>query len=73
MEHWVGLESVKRSYEIFGSICKISPDLIIAFHLITKDSIPRVKWSPFRRRHFQTHFYEWKAVYFYSNFTEMCP
>ena len=29
-------------------------------------------WPPFRRRHFQTHFLEWKLSYFNSNFTEIC-
>ena len=30
------------------------------------------KWPPFRRRHFQMHFPEWKYLNFDSNFTEIC-
>ena len=30
------------------------------------------KWTPFRRRHFQWHFLEWKCVNSYWNFTEVC-
>ena len=29
-------------------------------------------WPPFCRRHFQTHFLEWKFLHFDSNFTEVC-
>ena len=31
-----------------------------------------IKWPSLRRRHFQMHFYEWKILYFDSNFTEIC-
>ena len=30
------------------------------------------KWLPCRRRPCPVHFLEWKASYFYSNFTEVC-
>ena len=30
------------------------------------------KWSPFSRQHFWTHFHEWKLLYFYQNFIEIC-
>ena len=35
-----------------------------------KDSFicPWTKWPPFRRRHFQMHFREWKSLYFASKF-----
>ena len=29
------------------------------------------KWMPFRRQQFEMHFYEWKFLYFDSNFTEV--
>ena len=32
----------------------------------------REKWTPFRRRHFQMHFLEWKCINFYYNFTQVC-
>ena len=30
------------------------------------------KWTPFRRRHFQMHFLEWKCLNSDLNFTEVC-
>ena len=33
---------------------------------------PWTKWPPFRRRHFQKHFLQWKSLYFDLNFTEGC-
>ena len=30
------------------------------------------EWSPFHRRHFQTHFLRWKSSIFDKNFTEVC-
>ena len=33
---------------------------------------PWTKWLPFRRRYFQMHFREWKVLFFYQNFTEVC-
>ena len=30
------------------------------------------KWPPFRGRHFQIHFLEWKGSIFYSNFIGVC-
>ena len=35
-------------------------------------STPWTKWPPFRRRYFQMHFHEWKLLYFYQNFAEVC-
>ena len=32
----------------------------------------RDNWTPFRRRHFQMHFLEWKYINFDQNFTEVC-
>ena len=32
----------------------------------------RDKWTPFRRRHFQVHFLEWKCLNSDLNFTEVC-
>ena len=32
----------------------------------------RDKWTPFRRRHFQMHFREWKYMNFDWNFIEVC-
>ena len=34
--------------------------------------LSREKWTPFRRRHFQMHLYEWKVLYYDLNFTEVC-
>ena len=34
--------------------------------------VPLDKCPPFRRRHFQTHFHEWKKLNFKQNFIEMC-
>ena len=34
---------------------------------------PWTKWPPFRRRHIQMHFLEWKCVDFDQNFTEVFP
>ena len=33
---------------------------------------PWTKWPPFRRRHFQMHFLEWKCIDSDSYFTEVC-
>ena len=33
---------------------------------------PWTKWPPFRGRHFQMHFHEWKVLYLYSDSTEVC-
>ena len=33
---------------------------------------PWTKWPPFRKRHFQMNFLEWKFLCFDSNFTEVC-
>ena len=30
------------------------------------------KWPPFRRRHFQVHFHEWKLLNFKCTFNELC-
>ena len=30
------------------------------------------KWPAFCRQHFPTYFLEWKLLYFYSNFSEIC-
>ena len=40
-----------------------------------KDSFicPWTKWPPFRRRHFQMHFREWKSLYFASKFLPRGP
>ena len=35
-------------------------------------SPPWTKWPPFRRRHRQMHFREWKLVYFESNVIVLC-
>ena len=34
--------------------------------------LPWTKCPPFRRRHFQVRFHEWKILYFASIFTEVC-
>ena len=40
---------------------------------LTHDVIsPRTKWSPFRRRHVQMHFLEWKYFNFKQYFIEIC-
>ena len=39
---------------------------------ITLFIFPWTKWPPFHIRHFQVHLYEWKVLYFDSNFTEVC-
>ena len=31
------------------------------------------KWTTFRRRHFQMHFYKLRCIHFSQNFTEVCP
>ena len=48
-------------------IC-IIPMSPIFIQLISPWSI----WTPFGRRYFQMHFYEWKVLYFDQNFTEIC-
>ena len=40
--------------------------------LVYKLIFPCTKLPPFRRRHFQMHFREWKILYFDSNVTEIC-
>ena len=35
-------------------------------------SPPRTKLPPFRRRHFQMHFREWKVLYIDQHFPEVC-
>ena len=42
-------------------------------HARLAHSSPWSKWPPFRRRSFQMHFREWKDLYFYKNFVEVCP
>ena len=32
----------------------------------------KTKWTPFYRRHFETHFHEWICLNFEYNFTEVC-
>ena len=49
---------------VWGLLCCV----LVMLTLLSLD-----KSSPFRRRHFQTHFHGWKVLYFDSNFTEVCP
>ena len=40
---------------------------------IQRESIwQETKWTPFRRRHFQVHFREWKCLNYNQNLTEVC-
>ena len=45
---------------------------IKSFHrTLMETHLPWTKWPPFRIRHFQTHFLEWKRLNFDWNFTEI--
>ena len=42
------------------------------FTPVLKHIEAETKWPPFSRRHFRTHFLEWKCYNFDQNFTEVC-
>ena len=51
----------------------LQPDNIrFSEYQLLKHIEAETKWTPFRRRHFQMHFLEWKYVNFYYDFTEVC-
>ena len=51
----------------------LQPDNIrFSEYQLLKHIEAETKWTPFRRRHFQMHFLEWKYVNFDYDFTEVC-
>ena len=42
--------------------------LTVPLHYLINSSPPGQKWQPFCRRHFQTHFHEWKGFLFWFEF-----
>ena len=73
----LGMSSVNRWTFSLTSPCFHEPiermmpvmiRIVVALKLIS----PWRKWPPFRRRQLQTHFHEWKVLYFDSNFIKSC-
>ena len=56
----------------FHHIWIVMEKLLVKWSPVLWLIFPWRKWPPFRRRHFQIHFLEWKVWYFDSNFTEVC-
>ena len=48
---------------VHGSLCLVC----CSWHIETE-----TKWTPFRRRHFQVHFLEWRCLNSKQNFTDVC-
>ena len=55
------------------SIYKLFTNILDLNYLNPPPPPLQTKWPPFRRWYFQTHFHEWKFLYFDWNFTEVCP
>ena len=45
---------------------------VLSYMRKTKHIEAGTKWTPFRRRHFQVRFVEWKCLISDQNFTEVC-
>ena len=53
----------------YWTVGYVEPCIVFACSALNS---PWTYWLPFRRQYFQTHFHEWKVLYFDSNFTEIC-
>ena len=45
---------------------------LVPVHGLTLDTLREKNMPPFRRQHFQTHFFAWKLLCLDSNLTEIC-
>ena len=63
-----GLTNLFRNMCLVMILLKLLPHLSrpITYHIEAE-----AKWMPFRRRHFQVHFLEWRCLNYFLNFTEL--
>ena len=67
--------SVWVLYRLIPFSLALSPNLsgnYLKFKLGSLLISPGQNGLPFRRRHFQMHFHQWRIMYFHSNFTDVC-
>ena len=67
---WIKINYFYFNHEL-ENVCKMTAILLrlqcVCWHIEAKS-----KWPPFCRKHFQTHFRQWKHLYFELDLTEIC-